>query len=253
MTVTWTVVIPVKVLARAKSRLGVLAGARRPELALAMAADTVCAVLGCPEVVQVLVVSSDAAVADSLAPLGVTIVDEPTVPANNTVPATNTVPADNTVPANNTAPVTVASGTTPLDRPEDALNAALVHGATTAAGLWPGTGIVALSADLPALRPAELGRALRAAGALPGRASFVADAQDVGTTLYAAPPGARFRPMFGGASRRRHAAGGVCELLLDGIPGLRRDVDTPDDLRTAVALGTGTRTMAVAGELLGAA
>jgi 2-phospho-L-lactate guanylyltransferase len=56
--------------------------------------------------------------------------------------------------------------------------------------------------------------------------------------------------MFGGPSRRRHAASGVCELLLDGIPGLRRDVDTPDDLRTAVALGAGPRTMAVAGELL---
>jgi len=229
MTVTWTVVIPVKVLARAKSRLGVLAGARRPELALAMAADTVCAVLECPEVGQVLVVSSDSAVAGSLAPLGVTVVDEPATPA------------------------AAAGEATALDRPEDGLNAALVHGATMAAALWPGTGIAALSADLPALRPAELGRALRAARALPGRASFVADAQDVGTTLYAAPPGARFRPMFGGASRRRHAAGGVCELLLDGIPGLRRDVDTPDDLRTAVALGTGTRTMAVAGELLGAA
>jgi 2-phospho-L-lactate guanylyltransferase len=228
MTVTWTVVIPVKVLARAKSRLGVLAGPRRPELALAMAADTVCAVLGCPEVAQVLVVSSDSAVGGSLAALGVTVVDEPSQAVANTAAAS-------------------------LDPPELGLNAALSHGAAIAARLWPGTGIAALSADLPALRPAELGRALRAAGALPGRASFVADAQDVGTTLYAAAPGAGFRPMFGGASRRRHAAGGVCELLLDGIPGLRRDVDTPDDLRAAVALGAGTRTMAVAGELLGAA
>jgi 2-phospho-L-lactate guanylyltransferase len=56
--------------------------------------------------------------------------------------------------------------------------------------------------------------------------------------------------MFGGASRRRHAASGACELLLDGIPGLRRDVDTPDDLRTAVDLGAGARTLAVAEELL---
>jgi 2-phospho-L-lactate guanylyltransferase len=229
MTVTWTVVIPVKVLARAKSRLGVLAGPRRPELALAMAADTVCAALGCPEVGQVLVVSSDSAVADSLALLGVTVVAEPDAPA------------------------ATAGQATSLDRPEDGLNTALVHGATAAAGRWPESGVAALSADLPALRPAELGRALRAAGALPDRASFVADAQDVGTTLYAAPPGVQFRPLFGGASRRRHAAGGVCELLLDGIPGLRRDVDTPEDLRMAVALGTGTRTMAVAGELLGAA
>lgn len=209
-----------------------LAGPRRPELALAMAADTVSAALGCPEVGQVLVVTSDSAVGESLASLGVTVVDEPDVAANGE---------------------TTSAGPS-ADSSEAGLNAALAHGATIAATRWPGTGLAALSADLPALRPAELGRALRAAAALPtGSAAFVADEQDVGTTLYAAAPGAGFRPMFGGPSRRRHAAGGVCELLLDGIPGLRRDVDTPDDLRTAVALGTGTRTKAVAGELLGVA
>ena len=37
---SWSLVIPVKVLAQAKSRLTGLAGQRRPELALAMAADT---------------------------------------------------------------------------------------------------------------------------------------------------------------------------------------------------------------------
>jgi 2-phospho-L-lactate guanylyltransferase len=214
MTVMWTVVIPVKVLARAKSRLGVLAGTRRPELALAMAADTVSVVLDCPEVAQVIVVTSDEAVRSLLSSFGVTVVgDEP-----------------------------------------EGLNAALVHGASVALRRWPGTGIAALSADLPALRPAELERALRAAAALPGGASgqaaFVADEQGVGTTLYAAREGVTFQPAFGGESRRRHAAAGVRELLLDGIPGLRRDVDTPADLRTAVALGTGPRTMAVAGDLL---
>ena len=35
-----------------------------------------------------------------------------------------------------------------------------------------------------------------------------------------------------------------------GVPGLRRDVDTPEDLRAAVALGAGFRTAAVAGQLL---
>ena len=215
MTVMWTVVIPVKVLARAKSRLEVLAGPRRGELALAMAADTVLAVLGCPEVARVLVVTNDEVTGPELASLG----------------------------------VSVAS-----DEPDGGLNAALGHGASIAARNWPGTGIAALSADLPALRPSELSRALRAASALPShRAAFVADEQGVGTTLYAAPPGARFRPMFGGASRRRHAASGASELLLDGIPGLRRDVDTPADLRAAVMLGVGTRTMAVAGDLLGVA
>ena len=68
--------------------------------------------------------------------------------------------------------------------------------------------------------------------------------------MYAAVPGVEFRPMFGGASRVRHALGGAVELALDGVPGLRRDVDTLEDLRTAVALGAGFRTTALAGELL---
>ena len=42
-TLTWSLVIPVKVLAQAKSRLTGLAGQRRSEFALAMAADTVAA------------------------------------------------------------------------------------------------------------------------------------------------------------------------------------------------------------------
>jgi 2-phospho-L-lactate guanylyltransferase len=241
MTVTWTVVIPVKVLARAKSRLGVLAGPRRPELALAMAADTVAAALACPEVARVLVVTSDSVVRDALTPLGVTMTDDPAGGA--AVPAGGAA-----VPAG--GPARLPAGAV-RDRLEEGLNAALVHGAAVAARRWPGHGLVALSADLPASRPAELSRALRAAAALPaGSAAFVADEQDVGTTMYAAAPGAAFTPMFGGASRRRHAASGACELLLDGIPGLRRDVDTPEDLRTAVALGAGARTMAVAGDLL---
>ena len=37
----WAVVVPVKVLARAKSRIAPLAGSRRAELALAMAMDTI--------------------------------------------------------------------------------------------------------------------------------------------------------------------------------------------------------------------
>lgn len=132
------------------------------------------------------------------------------------------------------------------DEPPGGLNAALAHGASVARGRWPGTGIAALAADLPALRPAELGRALRAAGV----AAFVPDAAGVGTTMYAAPPGAAFVPKFGGASRARHAAAGGLELDLPDIPGLRRDVDTPEDLRAAVALGVGARTASVAGELL---
>ena len=118
-----------------------------------------------------------------------------------------------------------------------------------AARRWPGTGLAALTADLPAMSPAELATALRAAGTVPGGAAFVPDAAGVGTTMYAVPPGGEFLPLFGGASRARHAAAGATELALAGTTGLRRDVDTPDDLREALELGAGPFTRAVAADL----
>jgi len=206
---TWSVVIPVKVLAQAKSRLAGLTGPRRGELALALACDTVTAVLECDGAARVIVVTDDQVAAVTLAGLGALVVP---------------------------------------DKPRDGLNAALRHGAAHVGARWPGSGTAALSADLPALRPAELCGALRAAQAWP--TAFVADAAGDGTTLYTAAPGAAFRPTFGLASRARHAAGGAAELALDGIPGLRRDVDTPSDLRGAVALGLGPHSAPLAAELL---
>jgi len=202
---TWTVVIPVKVLARAKSRLAALAGTRRAEMALAFAGDTVSAVVNTPFVTRVVVVTADVVVRRELSALGATVVDD--------------------------------------DQP-DGLNGALRLGAVAARA---GTGVAGLAADLPALRPGELSRALRR---VRGGPAFVADAQEVGTTLYAVPPGSAFQPMFGGRSRDRHARHGGTELRLDDVPGLRRDVDTPEDLMAAVALGVGARTAPVAAELL---
>src|SRR5579875_1171210 len=195
--IRWSVLLPVKVLAHAKSRLAALAGPRRGELALALACDTAAAVLGCDAAARVIAVTDDAAAGGALAALGVLVL---------------------------------------ADEPGDGLNAALRHGAAHAAARWPGSGTAALSADLPALRPAEIGRALRAAAG--------------GTTLYTAAPGVAFRPAFGPGSRARHAAGGAAELALADVPGLRTDVDTPDDLRRATALGLGPRTAPIAAELL---
>ena len=205
----WSVLIPVKVLAEAKSRLASLAGPRRAELALALASDTVTAVLASDAVARVIVITDDQDAAVALAALGALVVP---------------------------------------DEPRSGLNPALRHGARYAAARWPGDGMAALSADLPALRPEQIGRALRAAAAWP--TAFVADAAGDGTTLYTAAPGAAFRPAFGLASRARHAAGGAVELGLDGIPGLRRDVDTPSDLRGAAALGLGPHSAPLAAELL---
>jgi 2-phospho-L-lactate guanylyltransferase len=206
----WSLVIPVKTLDRAKSRLAGLAGPRRGELALAMAADTLSALLACPAVAVAIVVTDDGAAGAVLAALGAVVIP---------------------------------------DQPGAGLNPALEFGARYAAERWPGRGLAALAADLPALRPAEIGAALAAAGEWP--AAFVPDAAGSGTTLYAAGPATPFRPAYGPGSAGRHAAGGAAELDLPGIDGLRRDVDTAEDLGHAAALGLGRRTAAVAASLNG--
>ncbi len=67
----WTLVVPVKPLARAKSRLADTAhDGVRPGLALAFAQDTVAAALACPEVADVAVVTDDARAGRELAGLG---------------------------------------------------------------------------------------------------------------------------------------------------------------------------------------
>jgi 2-phospho-L-lactate/phosphoenolpyruvate guanylyltransferase len=205
----WSVLVPVKVLAQAKSRLAALAGERRGELALALACDTVAAVLACEQAARVIVITDDQVARAALAGLGALVVP---------------------------------------DEPRDGLNAALRYGASYTSSRWPCSGTAALSADLPALRAAEIGRALRAASAWP--TAFVADAAGDGTTLYTAAPGTPFRPAFGLGSRARHVAEGAVELDLGEVPGLRRDVDTPDDLRGAAALGLGPRSAPLAAELL---
>ncbi len=228
---SWTVLLPVKVLARAKSRLATVAGERRGELALALASDTVAAVAACPEVARVVVITSDPVAGPLLRALGAVIV--PDEPAGLVASAPLAGPGASDVPS--------ALGA------QEPLNAALRRGAGVAALRWPGTGLAALTADLPALNPSELAVALRAAR---GRPTFVPDAAGIGTTMYAVPPGGDFLPQFGGASRARHAAAGTAELGLPGLPGLRRDVDTGEDLRAALALGAGPLTTALAAVIL---
>lgn len=200
----WSLVVPVKPLDRAKSRIADATGAHREKFALAIAADTIAAAVASPVVDRVVVVTDDLVAGGVLGDLGAYVI---------------------------------------ADEPDAGLNPALRHGAAEAARLAPGTGIAALFADLPALRPEELTRALDAAR--PWRQAFVPDAADEGTTLYTARPGA-FAPAFGRGSRDRHRHGGAHELRLPDIPGLRRDVDTLTDLREAIALGIGPRTAEVA-------
>ncbi|MEU3740993.1 2-phospho-L-lactate guanylyltransferase [Streptomyces sp. NPDC032198] len=206
----WTLVIPLKQLERAKSRLTATTGdTLRPGLALAFAQDTVAAAMACRAVRDVVVVTDDGLAGRELAALGARIV---------------------------------------RDEPVGGLNAALAHGTGVVRTERPESAVAALNADLPALRPLELARVLDSAAQFPR--SFLPDAAGIGTTLLSAAPGVELRPAFGAASRSRHTASGAVELPLDGVDSVRQDVDTGDDLRTALALGVGPRTATAAARLL---
>ncbi|WP_055493532.1 2-phospho-L-lactate guanylyltransferase [Streptomyces sp. TP-A0356] len=206
----WTVVVPLKPLARAKTRLSdTAADGLRPGLALAFAQDTVAAALDCAAVRDVAVVTDDPLAGRELATLGARIVP---------------------------------------DEPAGGLNAALAHAAADVRRLRPGGALAALNADLPALRPMELARVLDAAAEFPR--SFLPDAAGIGTTLLAATPGRELLPAFGTDSRVRHRDSGAVELALDAVDSVRQDVDTGDDLRAALALGVGPRTAEAAARLL---
>ncbi|MDX2598215.1 MULTISPECIES: 2-phospho-L-lactate guanylyltransferase [Streptomyces] len=206
----WTLVIPLKPLARAKSRLSdTAADGVRPGLALAFAQDTVAAALACLAVADVAVVTDDALAGRELAALGARIVP---------------------------------------DTPRSGLNAALRHGADAVREMHPQVAVAALNADLPALRPLELSRVLDAAAEFPR--AFLADAAALGTTLLAAAPGRELNPAFGTGSRARHRVSGAAELGLAGVDSVRQDVDTGEDLRAALALGVGRYTAAVSAGLL---
>jgi 2-phospho-L-lactate/phosphoenolpyruvate guanylyltransferase len=147
--VQWSVIVPAKRLAVAKTRLRpVTAGltdarVAHDELVLALLADTVEAALACSAVDAVLVVTDDPAAERRVRRLGAASV---------------------------------------ADEPGEGLNPALAHGAARLSGP-----VAALSSDLPAVRPEEIAAALAAAASAPR--AFVADASGRGTTLLAAAGG----------------------------------------------------------------
>ena len=201
----YAVVIPVKRPAVAKTRLSDLGDQARRDLATAFAVDTVDAALACPVVVRVLAVTDDHELARFLAGRGADVIPDAT---------------------------------------SHDLNATLVQAAAEMHRRDPGAGLVALCADLPALRPEELLAALKASA--PDRMSFVPDLDMVGTTTVVAPDVGLFRPSFGHGSRRQHVEAGAFEITDIEAPGLRRDVDDRRSLAEALRLGVGVRTSLVA-------
>ena len=122
MTRPFGLVLPVKLLALAKTRLQAYGDRGRAELALAFADDVVTAALASGAVDLVLVVSDDPRAASLVRP------------------GARLVP----------------------DEPRAGLNPALAHGAALLRQRRPDRGVAALSSDLPALRPADLAAALAA-------------------------------------------------------------------------------------------
>lgn len=98
--------------------------------------------------------------------------------------------------------------------------------------------IVVLQGDLPSLQTVELTDAV--AAARHHRRSFVADRIATGTAALFAF-GTTLDPQFGPDSSARHRRSGAIELT-GPWPGLRCDVDTPDDLVAARRLGIGAAT-----------
>lgn len=172
MTKTVDLVVPIKSLRRAKSRLDSTAidPDTRAALALAFAVDTVTAALATDRVRRVLPVTSDAVVAATFATLGVHAV---------------------------------------VERADNGMNAAIRHAVQMLRPGSRGVSVGVLVADLPALRPSELAAALAAAD---GGRAFCTDRRGTGTTLLLAAPDTDLRTRFGPDSARAHAASGAAAL-----------------------------------------
>lgn len=167
-----TAVLPVKELARAKTRLA-LPPAERARLALAFAEDTLTAVLAAESIDDVVVVTSDAAAASHLTGLA---------------PQRIRVVADG------------GSG----------LGGAVRRGVLVAQVHRPGSSVCVVPADLPCLRAADVDTVLVAAAAT--RGAFVRDHARTGTTVLVLPPDQVVVQRYGADSAQRHADAGLVEL-----------------------------------------
>jgi 2-phospho-L-lactate guanylyltransferase len=209
----WSVVIPIKLLLVAKSRLDFFADADRSTLALAMAVDTVSAALASDAVGEVIVVTNDERASAAAREVGAIVVE---------------------------------------DEPDAGLNAALQHGAGAARARHPDGGVAALAADVPALRADELSLVLHAAEAAPRAVVADADGKGT-VLLTARADVELAPAYGEGSLLSHQEAGALVldvDVLGADVPGLRRDVDTIAHLREVLRLGCGPRTAALAEKLL---
>ncbi|CAB4864513.1 unannotated protein [freshwater metagenome] len=205
----WCLLVPVKRLDRAKTRLHLpgLTQEMRSELALAFASDVVLAAVQCSVVKEIVVITDDSTAAEQLESLGAHTVS---------------------------------------DSPDAGINPALEHGFQWAQQHWPELRVAALSADVACVRASDLTLALNQAAST-SDAQFVCDSAGTGTTMYVG--GSEFSPSFGHRSRARHVRAGAIELTSPELGRLRRDIDTEADLWDARRLGLGPNSTGVLAQL----
>ncbi|HET6816350.1 MAG TPA: 2-phospho-L-lactate guanylyltransferase [Mycobacteriales bacterium] len=200
----WAIVVPVKRLAVAKTRLSGVADVRA-DLALAMALDTVAAARGCAVVDRVVVVTDEPSAAQAVTAMGALVV---------------------------------------ADAPDAGLNPALRHGALAAARSAGDMAIAALSSDLPALRPADLDAVLRAASAhsccvvadADGTGTTLLTAQDVTSFVPRFGAASRDAHVAGGAHDLTVVAGASLRRDVDTVDDLREATELGVGPATAAAL-----------------
>ncbi|WP_310518377.1 2-phospho-L-lactate guanylyltransferase [Agromyces aerolatus] len=239
--VTWTVVIPAKAPARAKTRLAPhLDDASRMALARAFAADTVAAALAAGSVARVIVVGDDPSLADEAEFLDERALegsaregralDERGLEGRGLEGRAS----DDRALGERAKPAGAGAG----------LTAAIARGIAHARGTGGGH-VAVLLGDLPCLTPDDLDDALALAAGHP--LAFVPDADATGTSLATALADVRFAPRFGPDSAARHRDAGF--VPIEASARLRRDVDTLAALEDAIALGTGPNTAHVLANL----
>lgn len=197
-----SVVVAVKSLDSAKSRMAGLTAPQRAQLALAMATDVMLAVQRTPGVVGLYVVTPDALVARRAQ----------------------------------------RCGAVPVRDDGSGLNQAFIMAGSVAHARHPHDAVAFLAADVPTLTPYVLEAALAAHMSDPTPAYITDCARRGTTFLIASagdPAVPYFGPS---SARRHRAAGYRLLTPTPALHRLMHDVDTVDDLHAALLLGAGYRT-----------
>lgn len=214
--VRWSVVIPVKHLDQAKSRLN-LASTRagndqnNSHLALAFASDVMDAAIACPVVDNVFVVTGDEFVSNLAREHGANVIAEPSQPVDGLSP----------------------------------LNSAISYAAKELRTEPASHAVAVIAGDLPCLSPRALEQVLKEAAQY--ERSFVADHTGLGTTILCVRTidETELDPRFGIESSAAHLISGATPIN-DWVPAAARlDVDTSEDLLLAHKLGVGIKTAMV--------